>query len=67
MPVGVPRPLLLLSCDRRGIIDALPELEYVAVDRAEILRHASLRSFENLNTLEAFEAAAERFRTLEQH
>lgn len=56
-----------LARDRRGIIDALPELEYITVDRSEILRHASLRTFENLNTSEAFEAAAERFRTLEQH
>ncbi|ELY46550.1 molybdenum cofactor guanylyltransferase [Natronorubrum bangense] len=59
-----------LARDRRGIIDALPELEYVTVDQAEILRHASLRTFENLNTSEAFDTAVERFQsidTLEQH
>ena len=54
-----------LARDRRGIIDALPELEYVTVERAEILRHASLRTFENLNTAEAFDTAVAQFQSID--
>jgi molybdopterin-guanine dinucleotide biosynthesis protein A len=42
------------------IIEPLFELDYVVVDRDEIERHASLATFENLNTPEEFAAAEER-------
>lgn len=44
------------------IVEPLFELDYVVVDREEIESRTSLETFENLNTREEFEAAAERFR-----
>ncbi|MBX0325079.1 molybdenum cofactor guanylyltransferase [Halomicroarcula sp. F13] len=55
------------ACDRaleRGehkIVEALFDLDYVVVDREEIANHTTMETFENLNTREEFEAAAERF------
>ena len=44
------------------IVEPLFELDYVVVDADEIRRHADPDTFENLNTREEFEAAAERLR-----
>jgi len=43
------------------IVEPLFDLDYVVVDREEILAHTTLKTFENLNTREEFEAAVERF------
>jgi len=43
------------------IVEPLFELDYVVVDREEIEARTTLETFENLNTREEFEAAAERF------
>jgi molybdopterin-guanine dinucleotide biosynthesis protein A len=43
------------------IVEPLFELDYVIVDRDEIEARTTLDTFENLNTPEEFEAAAERF------
>jgi len=43
------------------IVEPLFELDYVVVDRKEIEARTTLETFENLNTREEFEAAAERF------
>jgi len=45
--------------DRRTV-DALGDLDYVVVDETEVRRVAGVGSFENINTHEAFEAAADR-------
>lgn len=56
------------ACDRaleageRKVIAPLEHLEYVVIDETEVERIASLDTFENLNTREEFENAAERFR-----
>ncbi|EMA09077.1 molybdenum cofactor guanylyltransferase [Haloarcula vallismortis] len=42
------------------IVEPLFDLDYVVVEREEILEHTSLDTFENLNTREEFEAAIER-------
>jgi molybdopterin-guanine dinucleotide biosynthesis protein A len=43
------------------IVEPLFDLDYVVVDREEILAHTTLETFENLNTRKEFEAAVERF------
>jgi len=43
------------------IVEPLFDLDYVVVEREEILEHTSLDTFKNLNTREEFEAAVERF------
>ncbi len=50
-----------LDRGERKIIAALSDLDTVTVDRDEIEARAALETFENLNTREEFEAAAERF------
>lgn len=45
----------------RKIVKPLFDTDYVVLDRAEIERHTSLRTFENLNTREEFEAAQAAF------
>jgi len=42
------------------VVEPLFDLDYVVVEREEILEHTSLDTFENLNTREEFEAAIER-------
>jgi molybdopterin-guanine dinucleotide biosynthesis protein A len=49
-----------LSRGDRKITAPLFGLDYVVIDEDEISEHASLATFENLNTHEEFEAAAER-------
>lgn len=57
---------MVAACDRalaRGegrIVAAFDDLDVAVVDEAEVRRHADLRTFENLNTREEFEAAAAR-------
>jgi molybdopterin-guanine dinucleotide biosynthesis protein A len=46
----------------RKILAPLGDLDYVVVEEAVIEEYADLETFENLNTREEFEAAAERFR-----
>ncbi|KTG09104.1 molybdenum cofactor guanylyltransferase [Haloprofundus marisrubri] len=43
----------------RKIIDPLFELDYVVVDESAVSEHGRLRTFENLNTREEFEEAAD--------
>ncbi|MEF8828347.1 MAG: molybdenum cofactor guanylyltransferase [Haloarcula sp.] len=43
------------------IVEPLFDLDYVVVEREEIIEHTSLDTFKNLNTREEFEAAVERF------
>jgi molybdopterin-guanine dinucleotide biosynthesis protein A len=43
------------------IVEPLFDLDYVVVEREEILEHTTPATFENLNTREEFEAAVERF------
>ncbi|WP_435153707.1 molybdenum cofactor guanylyltransferase [Haladaptatus sp. DFWS20] len=60
--------LMVEACDtalqenKRKIIEALFELDYVVVEADDLREHGSLESFENINTREEFEIAAERFR-----
>jgi molybdopterin-guanine dinucleotide biosynthesis protein A len=42
------------------IVEALFELDYVVVEREEVFEHTTEATFQNLNTREEFEAAAER-------
>lgn len=55
------------ACERalvrgdRKVVKPVFDLDYVVVDREDIEQHASLRTFENLNTNEEFEAAADQF------
>ncbi len=49
-----------LARGERRLSEALSELEWVTIDREPIECHASIETFENLNTAEAFEAAADR-------
>ena len=46
--------------DRR-VVAPLEDLDIVVVDREAVEEHASLETFENLNTREEFAAAQERF------
>jgi len=54
------------ACDRalergdRKIIEPLFELDYVVLEEAELEEHASLSSFDNVNTREEFAEAVER-------
>ena len=50
-----------LDGEDRRIIVALSDLDYVVVDREEIEEHASMETFENVNTRAELEAAKERF------
>lgn len=50
-----------LARDEEKIVAPLFEVDYVTVDEAEIRRHGTLDSFENLNTREEVEAATDRF------
>ncbi|MFU1780819.1 molybdenum cofactor guanylyltransferase [Haloarcula japonica] len=43
------------------VVEPLFDLDYVVVEREDVLEHTSLDTFKNLNTREEFEAAAERF------
>lgn len=50
-----------LDRGERRIVAALDDLDFVEIDGEEVERRASAETFENLNTREEFEAAAERF------
>jgi len=50
-----------LEAGDRRVVAALETLDYVEVDRDEIEAHASMDTFENLNTREEFESAQDRF------
>lgn len=50
-----------LEAGERKVIAPLEYLDYTVIDENEVLEHASLSTFENLNTREEFERAAERF------
>jgi molybdopterin-guanine dinucleotide biosynthesis protein A len=50
-----------LERGERKIVEPLFELDYVVVDEDEIRAHGGTETFENVNTREEFEAAAERF------
>ncbi|MFB6302821.1 MAG: molybdenum cofactor guanylyltransferase [Haloferacaceae archaeon] len=50
-----------LDAGERRIVKPLFDLDYEVVDRDEIEAHTSLKTFENLNTREEFEAAASQF------
>jgi len=43
------------------VVEPIFDLDYVVVEREEVLEHAAMETFDNLNTREEFEAAAERF------
>ncbi|PSQ16311.1 molybdenum cofactor guanylyltransferase [Halobacteriales archaeon QS_8_69_26] len=49
-----------LARDDGRIVAALSDLDYAVVEEAEVREHAAVESFENLNTREEFEAAADR-------
>jgi len=55
------------ACERaldrgdRRVVEPIFDLDYVVVDRDAIEARTSMETFENLNTREEFEAAAERF------
>ncbi len=51
-----------LDAGERKVIAPLERLEYVVIDESEVRKHASLDTFENLNTEAEFERAVERFR-----
>lgn len=51
-----------LAAGERKVIAPLEHLNYAVIDENEVREHASLDTFENLNTREEFERAAERFR-----
>jgi len=57
---------MVRACERalergdRRVIAPLEDLDHVVVEEAEIRAHGEMESFENLNTREEFEAAAER-------
>lgn len=53
---------IALRENKRKIIEPLFELDYVVVEADELRELGSFESFENINTREEFEAAAERFR-----
>ncbi|WP_135819982.1 molybdenum cofactor guanylyltransferase [Halostella litorea] len=50
-----------LARGERKVVEAVLELDHVVVDRAEVERHAPLRTFKNLNTRAEFEAVAAEF------
>jgi molybdopterin-guanine dinucleotide biosynthesis protein A len=50
-----------LADDERRVVVAVNDLDAVVVDRETVEAHASMRTFENLNTREEFEAAREAF------
>jgi molybdopterin-guanine dinucleotide biosynthesis protein A len=50
-----------LNAGERKIIAPLEYLEYIVIEEAEVREYAPLDTFENLNTREEFERAAERF------
>ncbi|MFB6223732.1 MAG: molybdenum cofactor guanylyltransferase [Haloarcula sp.] len=43
------------------VVEPIFDLDYVVIERDEILEHTTLETFDNLNTREEFESAAERF------
>ncbi|WP_458205090.1 molybdenum cofactor guanylyltransferase [Haladaptatus sp. NG-SE-30] len=49
-----------LARNERKIVEPLFELDYVVVEETDLQEHGVLTSFENVNTREEFEAAAER-------
>ncbi|MDL5361141.1 molybdenum cofactor guanylyltransferase [Halalkalicoccus sp. NIPERK01] len=51
-----------LAAGERKVIAPLEYLEYVVIEEEEVREHASLDTFENLNTREEFERAVARFR-----
>lgn len=51
-----------LAAGESKVIAPLAYLNYVVIDEAEVREHATLDTFENLNTRDEFERAAERFR-----
>jgi molybdopterin-guanine dinucleotide biosynthesis protein A len=55
-----------LDAGDRRIVAALDDLDVVVVDEAAVESHATRETFENLNTVEEFEAAAERLSTEQQ-
>jgi len=50
-----------IAAGERRVVEPLFDLDYVVVEREEIEAHASLETFENINTREAFAAAQDRF------
>jgi len=50
-----------LDRGERRVVAALSDLDVAVVDREAVERHASMATFENLNTREEFDAATERF------
>jgi molybdopterin-guanine dinucleotide biosynthesis protein A len=50
-----------LDDDERRIVAALSDLDVAVVDREAVERHASMATFENLNTRAEFDDARERF------
>ncbi|OAQ52033.1 molybdenum cofactor guanylyltransferase [Natrinema mahii] len=57
---------MIAACERalergdRRIVEPLSDLDYAVVDEDEVREYASLETFENVNTREEFDAAAER-------
>ncbi|WP_122090093.1 molybdenum cofactor guanylyltransferase [Halalkalicoccus subterraneus] len=51
-----------LAAGERKVIAPLEYVNYVVIEEEEAREHAALDTFENLNTREEFERAAERFR-----
>lgn len=49
-----------LERGERRVLEPLLELDYIVVDEDEVREHASLETFENVNTREEFVAALER-------
>ncbi|GCF14709.1 molybdenum cofactor guanylyltransferase [Haloarcula mannanilytica] len=43
------------------VVEPIFDLDYVVVEREEVLEHTTMKTFDNLNTREEFEAAVERF------
>ncbi|WP_336358205.1 molybdenum cofactor guanylyltransferase [Haloarcula sp. CGMCC 1.6347] len=43
------------------VVEPVFDLDYVVVEHEDVLEHTTLETFENLNTREEFEAAAEQF------
>ncbi|SEQ49883.1 molybdenum cofactor guanylyltransferase [Natrinema salaciae] len=52
-----------LERDERRVVEPLLDLDYVVVDEDDVRDDASLDTFENVNTREEFERAAERLET----
>ncbi|MEY7850796.1 molybdenum cofactor guanylyltransferase [Natrarchaeobius sp. A-rgal3] len=49
-----------LERDERRIVEAIADLDYAVLEEPEIREYAALETFENVNTREELEAAAER-------